>query len=177
MRNLQEEQVRKAFCYQKLFWPVTVWIHCSRDLKKFCKFLTFSLEFQKFFLDHWNNFSHIRSEQFWYQNNNLKIANKTYKPSNFFISDNFDDTIFLFNQISLKIQWRILVICQIRIMLHTLEKDKKSWVFFGFFKCAHSSCRKNIMLEKSNHSWKKSTLWEPFAIFLLSSTGQIGFAG
>ena len=29
MRNLQE-QVKKAFCYQKLFWPFTAWINCSR---------------------------------------------------------------------------------------------------------------------------------------------------
>ena len=30
MRNLQE-QVIKAFCYQTLFWPFTVWINCSSD--------------------------------------------------------------------------------------------------------------------------------------------------
>ena len=34
MRNLQE-QVKKAFCYQKLFWPFTVWINCSSDWEKF----------------------------------------------------------------------------------------------------------------------------------------------
>ena len=34
MRNLQE-QVKKAFCYQKLFWPFTAWINCSSDLKNF----------------------------------------------------------------------------------------------------------------------------------------------
>ena len=34
MRNLQE-QVKKAFCYQKLFWTFTVWINCSSDLKIF----------------------------------------------------------------------------------------------------------------------------------------------
>ena len=34
MRNLQE-QVKKAFCYQKMFWPFTVWINCSSDLKSF----------------------------------------------------------------------------------------------------------------------------------------------
>ena len=28
MRNLQE-QVKKSFCYQKLFWPFTVWINFS----------------------------------------------------------------------------------------------------------------------------------------------------
>ena len=33
-RNLQE-QVKKAFCYQKLFWPFTVWVNCSSDLKSF----------------------------------------------------------------------------------------------------------------------------------------------
>ena len=34
LRNLQE-QVKKEFCYQKLFWPFTVWINCSSDLKNF----------------------------------------------------------------------------------------------------------------------------------------------
>ena len=34
MRNLQE-QVKKAFCCQKLFWPFTVWTNCSSDLKTF----------------------------------------------------------------------------------------------------------------------------------------------
>ena len=32
MRNLQE-QVKKAFCYQKLFWPFTVPTNCNSDLK------------------------------------------------------------------------------------------------------------------------------------------------
>ena len=32
MRNLQEG-VKKAFCYQKLFWPFTVRKNCSSDLK------------------------------------------------------------------------------------------------------------------------------------------------
>ena len=38
MRNLQE-QVKKAFCYQKLFWPFTVRINCSSDLKSFSRSL------------------------------------------------------------------------------------------------------------------------------------------
>ena len=33
MRNIQEQD-KKAFCHLKLFWPFTVWINCSRDLKK-----------------------------------------------------------------------------------------------------------------------------------------------
>ena len=32
LRNLQE-QVKKALCYQKLFWSFTVWINCSSDNK------------------------------------------------------------------------------------------------------------------------------------------------
>ena len=42
MRNLQE-QVKKTFCNQKLFWPFTVWINLQ-----ICKFSAFSLAFQKF---------------------------------------------------------------------------------------------------------------------------------
>ena len=42
MRNLQE-QVRKAFCYQKLFWPFTAWITASN-------FKSFSRSLEQFFL-------------------------------------------------------------------------------------------------------------------------------
>ena len=56
MRNLQE-QVKKAFCYQKLFWPFTVWMNCSRDLKNFANswpsasnFKSFSRSLEQFFL-------------------------------------------------------------------------------------------------------------------------------
>ena len=44
LRNLQE-QVKKAFCYQKLFWPFTVWKNRSSDLKLFA----FSASNFKFF--------------------------------------------------------------------------------------------------------------------------------
>ena len=53
LRNLQE-QVKKAICYQKLFWPFTVWINCSRDLKNFANSLNnhlntfFSQQFRTF---------------------------------------------------------------------------------------------------------------------------------
>ena len=56
MRNLQE-QVKKAFCYQKLFWPFIVWINCSSDLKNFANsrpsasnFKSFSWSLEHFFL-------------------------------------------------------------------------------------------------------------------------------
>ena len=56
MRNLQE-QVKKAFCCQKLFWPFTVWINCSSDLKNFANsrpsasnFKSFSQSLKQFFL-------------------------------------------------------------------------------------------------------------------------------
>ena len=56
MRNLQE-QVKKAFCYQKLFWSFTVWINCSNDQKIFANsqpsalnFKSFSRSLEQFFL-------------------------------------------------------------------------------------------------------------------------------
>ena len=61
MRNLQE-QVIKAFCYQKLFWPFTVWINCSSDLKYFANshpsasnFKSFSRSLEHFFLTEGQN--------------------------------------------------------------------------------------------------------------------------
>ena len=56
LRNLQE-QVKKAFCYQKLFWTFTVWTNCSSDLKIFANsrpsasnFKSFSRSLEQFFL-------------------------------------------------------------------------------------------------------------------------------
>ena len=47
MRNLQEK-VKKTFCYQKLFWPFTVWINCSSDLKTFANSWPSALNFKRF---------------------------------------------------------------------------------------------------------------------------------
>ena len=47
MRNLQE-QVKKAFCYQKLFWPFTVWINYFSDLKIFANFQPSASNFKNF---------------------------------------------------------------------------------------------------------------------------------
>ena len=56
LRNLQE-QVKKAFCYQKMFWPFTVWINRFSDLKKLANsqpsasnFKSFSPPLEHFFL-------------------------------------------------------------------------------------------------------------------------------
>ena len=56
MRNLQE-QVRKTFSYQKLFWTFKEWIYCSSDLKIFVNslpsastFKSFSWSLDQFFL-------------------------------------------------------------------------------------------------------------------------------
>ena len=56
LRNLKE-QVKKAFCYQKLFWPFTLWINFSSDLKNFANspppasnFKSFSRSLEQFFL-------------------------------------------------------------------------------------------------------------------------------
>ena len=72
MRNLQE-QVKKAFCYQKLFWPFTVWINCSSDLKIFENswpsaliFKSFSRSLEQFFLTvGQNNFDNKIPFSFW----------------------------------------------------------------------------------------------------------------
>ena len=47
MRNLQE-QVKKAFCYQKLFWPFTVRTNCSSDLNFFSNFRPSASNFKSF---------------------------------------------------------------------------------------------------------------------------------
>ena len=47
LRNVQE-QVKEAFCYQKLFWPFTVWINCSSDLKIFVNSRPSALNFKRF---------------------------------------------------------------------------------------------------------------------------------
>ena len=56
MRNLQE-QVKKALCYQELFWTFTIWINCSSELKNFANsqpsalnFKSFSRSLEQFFL-------------------------------------------------------------------------------------------------------------------------------
>ena len=56
LRNVQE-QVKKTFCYQKLFWLFTVWTNCSSDLKIFANsqpsasdFIFFPWSLEQFFL-------------------------------------------------------------------------------------------------------------------------------
>ena len=47
LRNLQE-QVKNGFCYQKLFWPFTVWTNYSSVLKIFANSLPSALNFKSF---------------------------------------------------------------------------------------------------------------------------------
>ena len=54
MKNLQE-QVKKTFCYQKVFWPFTVQKNCSTDLKNFANSGP-SASNLKVFLNHKNIF-------------------------------------------------------------------------------------------------------------------------
>ena len=52
IRNLQE-QVKKAICYQKLFWPFTVWTNCSTNANSqpsASDFKFFSQSLEQFFL-------------------------------------------------------------------------------------------------------------------------------
>ena len=46
-RNLQK-QVTKAFWYQNFFWPCTVWINCSSDLKYFANCWPSTSNFESF---------------------------------------------------------------------------------------------------------------------------------
>ena len=62
LRNLQE-QVKKTFCYQKLFGPFTVWVNLV--IAKIFQTLGLLPRISKVFLNHWNIFSHCRSEQVW----------------------------------------------------------------------------------------------------------------
>ena len=56
-----QKQIKIAFCCQKLFWPFTVWINCSSDLRIFENSRPLASNFKRF----------SRSlEQFWYQNAN-----------------------------------------------------------------------------------------------------------
>ena len=55
----------KYYCYQKLFWPITVWINCSSDLKNFANSPPPALNFKSFSQSLEQFFSHSRSEQFW----------------------------------------------------------------------------------------------------------------
>ena len=71
-RNLQE-QVKKAFCYQKLFWPFTVWINWSSDLKNFANsrpsasnFKSFSRSLEQFFLTVGNKIPILIADLSWW---------------------------------------------------------------------------------------------------------------
>ena len=71
MRNIQE-QVNKA-SYQKLFWPFTVWINCSSDLKFFANscpsasnFKSFSQSLEQFFLTVGQNNFGNKIPWFWF---------------------------------------------------------------------------------------------------------------
>ena len=68
VRNLQE-QVKKAFCYQKLFWPFPVWLNCSSGLKNFENSRPSTSNFKRFSCSlETRIFFHRWSEQFWKQN-------------------------------------------------------------------------------------------------------------
>ena len=89
MRNLQE-QVKKAFCYQKLFWHFTVWINCSSDLKNFANsrpsasnFKSFSRSLEQFFLtEGQNNFG---NKSPWLLSNFFLAFLNNYNPFNFHV--------------------------------------------------------------------------------------------
>ena len=60
-----KNKLKKAFCYQKLFWAFTVWTNCSGDLKIFINSRPSASNFKSFSLSWEHFFSHSRSEQSW----------------------------------------------------------------------------------------------------------------
>ena len=64
--KMAQEQVKKTFCYQTLFWPFNVWINCSSHLKKFDN----SWPSEQFIL------IHSRSDQFLKQNSRIIFSKK-----------------------------------------------------------------------------------------------------
>ena len=98
MRNLQK-QVKKAFCYQKLFWPFTVRINCSSNLKFFRCYFGPNDFFQKAF---WNQltFSDLKNfENSWPSASNFKSFSQSVER--FFLTvgqNNFGNKIALLSE-------------------------------------------------------------------------------
>ena len=90
MRNVQE-QVKKAFCYQKLFWPLA--FHCFNKLF-----------YWSFFSIARTNFSHSRSEQFcdWFQWGWKKKKNST--KIRLFLDLSSFKIVVIFNNTSIEIK-------------------------------------------------------------------------
>ena len=116
MRNLQE-QVKKAFCYQKLFWPFTVWINCSSDLKIFdnswpsaSNFKSFSRSLEQFFLTvSQNNFGNKMSffEQIFEWVLFLNFLHSNWKYGVLYCSG-YINTIIVFKALWLSISTKLL---------------------------------------------------------------------
>ena len=85
LRNLQE-QVKKAFCYQKLFWPFTVWINCSSDCKNFANSQLSASNFKSFFQS---------LEQFFLTVGQNNFGNKTPLNVQLYCLKNYSKNLFL----------------------------------------------------------------------------------
>ena len=97
MRNLQE-QVKKTFCYQKLFWPFTVWINCSSDLENFENSRPSALNFK----------SHSRSlEHFFLTVGQNNFGNKT-QSFQFFFTEVTTTTMETTWTWSCSLQWMVV---------------------------------------------------------------------
>ena len=106
MRSLKE-QVKTAFCYQKLFWPFTVWTNCSCDLKNFensrpstSNFKSFFRSLDNFFLtEGQNNFGHkipLRHPYSLYRRSFIVFTYYLFKDwSAFVINVSYDDIMYI----------------------------------------------------------------------------------
>ena len=93
LRNLQE-QVKKAFCYQQLFWPFTVRRNCSSGLKIFANsqpsasnFKKNSRSLEQFFLTvGQNNFGNKIPNRHWFLKSWRGCISAKFKSLFFFIN-------------------------------------------------------------------------------------------
>ena len=97
LRNHQEQD-KKAFCYQKLLWPFTVWINWSSDLKNFVNsraptwnFKSFSQSLEQFFLTLGQNNFGNKIPLFWYQTSLWEVLEvESYLICSWFCNTNIE---------------------------------------------------------------------------------------
>ena len=109
-----------------MFWPFTVWINCSSDLKKFENSCPSASKFQKFFSITKTIFSHSRSEQFWQQNTYhvLPPTSRIFCEVNIYVLSQVQYSYILDKNLSLILDIKERLCLDIFI-IHTAEKLTK----------------------------------------------------
>ena len=107
-------EVKKVFCYQKLFWPFTDWINCLSDLKNFANsrpsasnFKSFSRSQEQFFLEVGQNnfFNKIPLPKIWTENFHPRIPATMIEVFCLFFGRIENKIICLWNVLTFSIGW------------------------------------------------------------------------